>query len=708
MRFLVFAGIILMSNVGLFAKTIAEDICKTPVCESAGKQLLANLNKSVDPCVDFYDFACGGWVATHTIPSDKSRYGIFDELDHNLKKGLNDILRQKPTTKTPQSVRYSSDLFKACIDEETIESRGVSPLLGILELVNGWPLSNRLSTLQDWQTSYVNQLVSLGLESIYSITVSADANDTLVNRFYINSPNFGLGRNQLVNTSAYPDIVNAYKKYILESVVLLGGKNDSQTQQDIEDMLRFESKLANLSLPQEEKRDPSVWYKRMTFTKLNELTDNKVDWLKLANNIYERLNLPIRVQTDELVIVQDSGYVKGVTELMDKTPAIVVSNYMSWMAVMSFAKYTTKKFRETEFQFKKVTEGIQKLTEQEEMCTQTLLDSIQYAVSRLYVDKNFTPKDKQETANLINTIAESYTKLIHESDWLDETTKSKSLDKLNAITKNVGYPDWLLNNDELDKYYQLKQKVDPKKSFEGILYLEQISVIRMFRSLREAVNLTLNWPMPPAMVNAAYEPTQNSITIPAGILKPPFFNSERPVQLNFGAIGLVIGHEFTHGFDDEGSQYDAQGNLKKWWSTQIRKKFEQKADCFVKEYSNIYVPEAKMHLNGKNTLGENIADNGGMRESFLAYQSWVKKHGPSQRLPHVSEYSADQLYFLSHANVWCGMYRKEALINQIEYNPHSPGKYRVNVPVSNFKPFSDTFKCKADSPMNRKDKCILW
>ncbi|CAG2181667.1 unnamed protein product, partial [Oppiella nova] len=173
--------------------------------------------------------------------------------------------------------------------------------------------------------------------------------------------------------------------------------------------------------------------------------------------------------------------------------------------------------------------------------------------------------------------------------------------------------------------------------------------------------------MPPAMVNAAYEPTQNSITIPAGILKTPFFDSQRPAVLNYGAIGLVVGHEMTHGFDDEGSQFDLKGNLKNWWTKEIHEKFDEKANCFITEYSGEYVPEVKMHLNGKNTVGENIADNGGMRESYRAFQAYVQKHGEPKRLPHV----------------WCSLWRPEALKTQIEYNPHSPGKYRVNVPVSN-------------------------
>lgn len=688
------------------------DVCHTSACERAGKLIKKSINVSVDPCDDFYEFACGGWDASHTIPEDKSRFGSFDEVDEKLRVSIKEELSRTKGETDSKVVVFASDLYKACIDEVVLESRGVSPLKSALNLIGGWPLTEKSEDFNendyDWRDSLTKQLVYFGLNSIYSITIQPDANDTLVNRVYYDSAGFGLGRNQLVDRSSYPDIVNAYKKYILQSALLLGANNDSTTHKDIEDLLDFESKLANLSLPLEKKRDSSIWYNRMTFNAFNQLTDNIVDWLNLTNRIYSKLNSSITVRSDELVIIQDKEYYKGVTELIENTPKRVIANYLGWNTVTGFGSYTNKKFRKAVFEFNRVVSGVEKEMELWDSCVNYLSTTLQYAVSRLYVDKNFSQKDKQEASVMIKDIKDSFNQLIHESDWLDITTKNKSLIKLNAITENIGYPDWLLINEELDKYYNLTQEVDQNKSFETILYLQYNSVFREFKAIREAVNLTLSWPMPPAIVNAAYEPTQNSITIPAGILKPPFFDSQRPAYLNYGAIGLVVGHELTHGFDDQGSQYDPKGDLINWWSEKIHKRFEKKAECFIDEYSRIYDPEAKMNLNGKNTVGENIADNGGIREAFRAYKSYVERHGEPQRLPHVSQYSPEQLFFLSHGNVWCELIRPEALKQLIQYNPHSPAKYRVNVPVSNFKSFSDAYKCKPDSPMNRKDKCVLW
>ncbi|CAG2168946.1 unnamed protein product [Oppiella nova] len=463
-----------------------------------------------------------------------------------------------------------------------------------------------------------------------------DANDTQVYKlnplrrgiepllFGFDSAVFGLGRNQLVNTSGYPDIVNAYKQYILQSALLLGAKNDSQTHQDIEDLLNFESQLAQETLTQEEKRDSSVWYNRMSFEGFNELTDNRVDWLNITNRIYSKLNSTIRVKSDDIVILQDIKYYKSVTKLLSETPPRVIANYFGWYAVSGLSSWTTSAFRSVTFEFSKVTSGAVKDVELWRYCLNDLSNGLEYAISRLYIDKSFSKKDKQEASLIIKDIKDSFYELIEESDWLDESTKNKSLIKLDAIHRNVGYPDWILDDKELDNYYKLKQKVDSKHFFESVLYLQQ------------------TWPMAPHIVNAAYEPTQNSITIPAGQLTPPYFDANIPAHINYGAIGSVVGHELTHGFDDEGSQFDADGNLVNWWTQAIHKRFDEKANCFIDEYNSYIDTQTQMRLNGKNTVGENIADNGGIRESYKAYEVYVRTHENPQRLPHIDKYTAEQ------------------------------------------------------------------
>ncbi|XP_054152475.1 neprilysin-1-like [Oppia nitens] len=694
----------------LYKQLKDSDVCTTGACDLAGKALKANLNVSVDPCNDFYEFACGGWKTTHTIPEDKPFYFGDVALQETIDQTIKASLSQTKSINDPMTVRYASDLFKCCIDNVTRESRGVSPLINAINVIGGWPLvsPSHGTDSYDWKQSFSALIAVLGTHPIFGIDVMPDSNDTKVNRFNFDSAPFGLGRNQLVNTSAYPDIVNAYKKYILEAALLLGGKNNSQTQQDIEDMVRFESKLANETLTQEEKRDSSVWYNRMSFEKFITLTDKRVDWLNLINSIYTKINSTIRVTKNDLVIVQDIKYYKAITKLLENTPKKVIANYFGWYAVSGLGSWTTSAFKKINFEFNQLISGAVKDQELWRYCLNDLSNGLEYAISRVYIDKSFTKKDKEKSSLIIKDIKDSYNNLIQMNDWLDESTKNKSLSKLNAIHRNVGYPDWILDNNELDHYYNLQRSVDFKKFFESILYLQNNAIFREYTSLRQPVNLDKSWPMSPHIVNAAYEPTQNSITIPAGQLTPPYFDINIPAQINYGAIGSVVGHELTHGFDDEGSQYDADGNLVDWWTDTIHDRFNKKADCFINEYSNFVEPQTHMHLNGNNTVGENIADNGGIRESYRAYELYLKTQPKQQRLPHISQYTPEQQFFISYANTWCSIYRTEYIKNMIEYNPHSPAKYRVNVPLSNFKTFSDVYKCSPQSQMNRKNKCVLW
>jgi predicted metalloendopeptidase len=300
--------------------------------------------------------------------------------------------------------------------------------------------------------------------------------------------------------------------------------------------------------------------------------------------------------------------------------------------------------------------------------------------------------------------------MFNSNEWLDEETKKKAIEKLEHIIENAGYADWLLNNTVLLQEYDFVKPFKPNATFESAMYMRTYMSRRSHIKVYQKVDKSKEWPMGPAVVNAAYEPTQNSITIPAGILNLPFFNGSRPGYLNYGAMGAVIGHEITHGFDDEGSQYDLIGNLKNWWTDKAKNRFLNRTQCFIDQYSAVLDDRVNMHLNGKNTVGENLADNGGLRAAFLAYALHVKETGADQDLPGLEEFTPEQLFFMSYANNWCTRQRDEALRQSILYDPHSPPKYRTNVVLSNFDPFGKAFGCKRGDPMfpDPQKQCHLW
>jgi len=317
---------------------------------------------------------------------------------------------------------------------------------------------------------------------------------------------------------------------------------------------------------------------------------------------------------------------------------------------------------------------------------------------------------------LIEDIRLSFKELVSESEWMDVETQVLAQEKADAVYKEVAYPDWLPSNDELDKYFE---GVTPPYADRNVINVASMTAWRIQWGLNKLNEPTTrdSWVMQPATVNAWYLPEKNSITFPAGILQTPFFDKGHPKYLNYGSIGVVMGHELTHGFDDEGRQYDKIGNVSPWWSEETVAAFDVRAQCFVDMYENYTVPELipilgdDAHLNGVNTLGENIADNGGVRESFRAYQNYIidKNEGkPEPKLPGLQEYTSEQLFFISFSQTWCEKMTIEKLLDQVLSNPHSPGKYRIIGPCSNSEEFVKAYNCPEGSNMNRKDKCILW
>ncbi|CAG2178418.1 unnamed protein product, partial [Oppiella nova] len=349
------------------------------------------------------------------------------------------------------------------------------------------------------------------------MAVFPDANQTNINSLFFSVPEFGLGRNQLIDTSVHSNIVSAYKNYILGSALLLGGYDDSITQTDIKELLAFESKLAKLS------------------TKPEDMRESK-----------------------DRLIVDDLAYYREVTRLVVTTPSRVIANHMGWLIVKKLAVYTTESFRQLEYEFNKVAKGVKTAVPLTKHCIEALESYLPFAYSRKYVDNHFSDISRQEAKTVVKYVRRALKRSLKDNDWLDDITKNKSIEKLSAVVEDIGYPDWMLDNKQLDKLYNL---------------------------LRKPVNITLSWPTYPAKVNAYYDPTQNTITIPAGILSQPFFRNQVPSYLNFGSIGVVIGHEYTHGFDDQGSEYDPNGNLINWWNGCMKTIFKEKTKCFINKFS---------------------------------------------------------------------------------------------------------------------------
>lgn len=307
----------------------------------------------------------------------------------------------------------------------------------------------------------------------------------------------------------------------------------------------------------------------------------------------------------------------------------------------------------------------------------------------------------------VTALNHTFAELLTKSTWMDASTKRIALEKLKQMLAKIGYPEWLFDDAYINKMFEYTNDITANTSYINVYYdVASNNYIKYLASLRVPYNRTNQWGDGPAVVNAFYDPTNNEISFPAAILDDPFFHTGLPTAANLGSIGAVIGHELTHAFDDSGSQYGPDGTLENWWTNSTRQQFLKRADCFVKQYGSVYDPEAKLNLNGKNTQGENIADNEGLKVAFLSYQKL--KSGRDKALPGLEKFSQDQLFFISNGMIWCESLRKEYLKYLVQYDPHSPSRYRVNIPFKNFQQFAKTFGCKPGSNMVIANTCTMW
>lgn len=434
-----------------------------------------------------------------------------------------------------------------------------------------------------------------------------------------------------------------------------------------------------------------------------------------------------QVTENDVIIVYDVEFFDKFDALVKATPKRAMANYVMWRVAAESTNYLTDKLRQRQLEYASVIIGQQTEEPRWKECVDLVTTNFQIATSALYVRKYFDGASKKIALDMVKNIREEFEKILKKIPWMDDETRSKALDKARKIVTHIGFPDELLDDGKLIEYYK-NVRVDENRLLESINSINKFKADLGYSKLFKAVNKT-DWEThsKAAIVNAAYSPIENSIRklmkstsdcliycysnkstgFPAGILQGLFFSPTRPQFMNYGAIGTIIGHEITHGFDDQGRQFDENGNLLDWWAPATSDAYEEKAKCIIDQYGDFKEKLTDLNLNGINTQGENIADNGGIKEAYLAYQKYAKTHGAEPRLPGLN-YTANQLFWISSAQTWCAVFRPEALKKRILTGMHSPNEFRVLGPFSNMKEFAKDFKCIGESKMNPKKRCEVW
>nr|XP_005996806.1 PREDICTED: endothelin-converting enzyme 2 isoform X1 [Latimeria chalumnae] len=658
-----------------YSQDVSQKVCLTEACIMVAGKIIESLDRTMDPCDDFYQYACGGWIKKNPIPDGRSRWNTFNSIWDQNQAIIKHLLENTTFNSSSEAERKTQYYYLSCLNEQKIKDLGAQPLIDLINQVGGW---NATGPWDKDNFMEVLKMVSGTYRALpfFSIYVSADSKSS---------------------NSNIIQVLKAYLDYMVELGMLLGGERNS-TSELMQEILEFETILANITVPQDQRRDEEKIYHKMTIADLQSLAP-AINWMDYLIFVFS----PLDLNDTEPVVVYAKEYLQEVSELINGTGKSLLNNYMIWNLVQKCVSSLDQRFQNAQEKLFEVLYGTKKsCTPRWQTCVSNTDDTLGFALGALFVKATFDKDSKEIAEEMINEIRVAFKEGLDELDWMDDQTRQAAKEKADAIYDMIGFPDFILDDKELDDVYD-GYEVSEDSFFQNMLNFYNFSAKLMADQLRKPPNRD-QWSMTPQTVNAYYLPTKNEIVFPAGILQAPFYARNHPKALNFGGIGVVMGHELTHAFDDQGREYDKDGNLRPWWQNSSVEAFKNRTECMVDQYSQYTVNGE--HINGKQTLGENIADNGGLEAAYRAYNSWLK-NGEEKLLPALT-LNGHQIFFLGFAQVWCAVRTPESSHEGLMTDPHSPAKYRVIGPLSNSKDFAEHFQCPVGSRMNPGKRCEVW
>ncbi len=640
------------------------------------------MDRTADPCVDFYQYSCGTWMTKNPIPPDQSRWGVADQLEERNRTILRTIL-EKASVNDPKRApddQKIGDFYFSCMDEPAIDKLGAQPLKSDLDRINALTAKSALAP-------EIARLHSIGANVFFQFSSGPDLKDS--NQNIAGADQGGLGlpdRDYYLKEDTETAAVRRQYVAHIQKMLQLLGEPATKAATDAQAILRLETALAKGSLDRVSRRDPDRTYHKITVQNFSALAPG-FDWPQY----FKSLNTPQFSSIDVAV----PEFFKTLDATLAQTSLDDIKTYLRWHLVHAEASLLSKGFVDEDFNFfGRTLTGAEQLEPRWKRCVSAVDSDLGFALGRKFVDQTFGAEGKARTVAMVQKIETALASDIHSLSWMTPATKEQALIKLRAVINKIGYPD------KPRDYSTVKiVRGDTVGNDERATEFE---VHRQIDKIGKPVDRT-EWLMTPPTVNAYYYPPENSINFPAGILQPPFYDNHADAAVNFGAIGAIIGHELTHGFDDQGRKFDPHGNLRDWWTPEDAREFEHRADCFIQEYS-AFVAVDKIHVNGKLTLGENTADNGGLRLSFMALMDSLGGHAQAP----IDGFTPEQRYFLAFGQSWCQNLRPEAARLRAQTDPHSPPKDRVNGAVQNMPEFQKAFACKVGQPMVRMPSCRVW
>ncbi|MBS1117999.1 MAG: hypothetical protein H6Q90_227 [Deltaproteobacteria bacterium] len=638
----------------------------------------SSLDRSADPCVDFYQFACGGWLQNNQIPPDRARWARFSEIDEKNKLAIKNLLEEAAKgIGADASTKKLGDFYASCMDEGGIQKAGTTPIKALLAR------TTKVNDARSW-LAVVGDLHKIGEWVVWQDHVAADLKDSTANITYLDAAGLGLPDRDYYLKPDFKDKVDAYKVHVAKMLVL-AGTPQAQSDAAAANVLAIELELAKLTKTAVEQRDVQASYNltdAKTLGKQVKSVDWKAYWKTLGTEPSKRL------------VVGTPTFFAQLDAVRAKFPFPQWANYFTFHLVSGSAFALGKPFDDEAFELTKVLTGVERQKERSKRCVDATESGLGELLGQQYAAKYFPATSKQTATMLVDSIIKVMGEELGKLDWMADATKQVAQGKLAKIVRMVGYPDrW--------RTYDFDVR---RADFGGnVLRAAAFETHRNLAKAGKPVDRT-EWQMNSYTVNAYYEPTANNTALPAGILQPPFFGQDRSVAANLGGIGMVIGHELTHGFDDQGAQFDGDGNLKNWWQKDDEKKFADKETCVADMYSSFEVLPKQL-IQGRLTLGENTADLGGVKMAFKAYRAL--RHDAAK--VYVADgFDEDQQFFLAVGQAWCSKDRPAEVQRRLTVDPHSPPKFRVYGALRNLPDFAEAFHCAPGTPMRPAQTCSVW
>jgi endothelin-converting enzyme/putative endopeptidase len=639
----------------------------------------AAMDRTADACTDFYRFACGGWMTKHPLPADQSNYGRFDELQERNNEILHQILETAASSRADGDTAKIGAYYASCMDESGIGAKGLAPLKEDLGHISALRSAADLPPV-------LAALHRKGTSVLFGFGSTPDFKDASSVIAGIAQGGMGLpDRDYYVKEDASSQTVKEEYAAHVGRMLRLAGDAPGQADAGAQAVMRIETALAKAALDRVSRRTPANVYHKMPIEELRAITP-AFDW-----TVYLR---EVQAGAVSVINVSEPEFMRAVNQIVSSTPLGDLQTYLRWHLLNGNAEFLPAPFVGENFAFTRTLTGAKEQRPRWKRCVDYTNGDLGEVVGKAYIAQAFGAEGKARTLEMVAAIEQAMGRDIGGLAWMSEATKKLAAEKLRAVANKVGYPDKWRDYSALEIV-----RGDALGNSQRANIFE---FARQLGKIGKPVDKT-EWLMTPPTVNAYYNPLENNINFPAGILQPPFFNNSADDAVNFGAAGAVVGHELTHGFDDQGRQFDAAGNLRDWWTPADAKAFEERAACIDNQYSG-YTAVADVRINGKLTLGENAADNGGLRLGWMALMDRLA----AKPLGQADGFSPEQRFFIGWGQMWCENKTDEIARVYATTNPHAPGKYRVNGVVANFPEFQKAFACAGGSPMVNQPVCRVW